>query len=417
MAESDVGGALGASSSRRSAAVGVAEYTLPVAAAGVHVGDGASGWIVRRRKYRRQLLGLSKRQAPPDLSIDPRTGLLSFINADDVAKAFFVSVRGHACRGAAGHQLANALSPLAPGEEAAGQQQRRVTTFVVTVAPQELIDVCRLHGLRSPAEADVVSDIVPLGSCGATASADGATGRSKRLEAPMLCEPCNPLVLGFPFEAGRAYLCSQGFDGPLTHFAHPSTRYAIDLEAEVGTVVLAVANGTVHALRDGAPSGGVDVSLLFHYNALTLLLDDGSTTVEYVHILSGSACVAISEHVSKGQPLCRTGRAGFCPTPHLHLEAHRHGLQSDASPSDPIALEALHAVHQGHSASAAYVPVAGCWYEAAAGLVPAPATVAESRTACATDTVNTAAGRVAHISDSASEDSSGGWETVSDDES
>ena len=302
-------------------------------APGVHVDDDAS-WIIRRRRYNRQLLGLPKRQKPPDLSIDPESGLLSFINPDKTAKAFFVSVRGHTCRGAGG-TLASTTSPTD------ADRTVKVTTFVVVVEPKQLVDVCKLRGLRSPADADIASDIVelswPIAAAPSTSLRSGPaaplppppllsdfdaidsgqssppppcpfayapsdelsslselavrggcgelTRESRPPPPPLLalsaCEPCEPLVLGFPFAPGRAhvsspgangrlvlgfpfapgkaYLCSQGANGRLTHFAHASTAHAIDLDAEIGTPVLAVASGRVHALRESAPRGGIDV--------------------------------------------------------------------------------------------------------------------------------------------------------------
>ena len=280
-------------------------------APGVHVDDDAS-WIIRRRRYSRQLLGLPKWQKPPDLSIDPESGLLSFINPDKTAKAFFVSVRGHTCRGAGG-TLASTTSPTD------ADRTVKVTTFVVVVEPKQLVDVCKLRGLRSPADADIASDIVelswPIAAAPSTSLRSGPaaplpppplqsdlnaidsgqvsppppcpsacapsdelsslsefavrggcgelTRESRPPPPPLLalsaCEPCEPLVLGFPFAPGKAYLCSQGANGRLTHFAHASTAHAIDLDAEIGTPVLAVASGRVHALRESAPRGGIDV--------------------------------------------------------------------------------------------------------------------------------------------------------------
>ena len=301
-------------------------------APGVHVDDDAS-WLIRRRRYSRQFLGLPKWQKPPDLSIDPESGLLSFIIPDKTAKAFFVSVRGHACRGAGG-TLASTTSPTDANRTV------KVTTFVVVVEPKQLVDVCKLRGLRSPADADIASDIVELswpavaapspplrngpaapspppplqsdfdaidseqsqirqpqirqsspplpcpsacepteeplslselavrGGCGElTGKARPPLSPQSRKSRPPLspflalsaCEPCEPLVLGFPFAPGKAHLCSQGANGRLTHFAHASTAHAIDLDAEIGTPVLAVASGRVHAFRERAPRGGIDV--------------------------------------------------------------------------------------------------------------------------------------------------------------
>ena len=236
-------------------------------APGVHVGDGDSQWLLGRKQYSRKLLGLKKNQIPPDISVDPDAGTLSFINASAAAKAYFVSVRGHVCKGAGGNVLRGAPSALAGDENdnvMCGREQHcsRVTTFVIAVAPKELIDVCKLLRIRSIKDVDIHSDIVELAAADAAValniSSDTATAASAAAgsagsaagssfattEAPSASEP-PPLVLGFPLEAGRAYLCSQAFDGGLTHFAHASTRHAIDFDAPVGTPALAVADGTV----------------------------------------------------------------------------------------------------------------------------------------------------------------------------
>ena len=62
--------------------------------------------------------------------------------------------------------------------------------------------------------------------------------------------PASPFPpFAFPLAGGGPYLCSQSAGGGLTHWAHPSTFYACDLEAAVGTPVVAVADGTIHALQ------------------------------------------------------------------------------------------------------------------------------------------------------------------------
>lgn len=84
---------------------------------------------------------------------------------------------------------------------------------------------------------------------------------------------------------------------------------------------------------------------------VTVLQDDG-ILAEYVHILADSARVAPGDRVSAGQPLCESGDAGFCPTPHLHLQ-----LQEGEDDSAPTVLFAL-LDHDGNP----YFPVAGKWY-------------------------------------------------------
>ncbi|CAN0517412.1 unnamed protein product, partial [Ectocarpus sp. 12 AP-2014] len=81
---------------------------------------------------------------------------------------------------------------------------------------------------------------------------------------------------------------------------------------------------------------------------VTVLQEDG-LLAEYVHILAGSALVDPGDRVEAEQPLCLSGGAGFCPTPHLHLQ-----LQEDEGDTAPTVQFAMLDC-EGNS----YFPVAG----------------------------------------------------------
>lgn len=317
------------------------------------------------------------------MSLCPDTHVLTFINTSSVSsKAFFVSVRGHACSGAEGRQLSSSLSAV-PNQAAAVA----VTTFILSLPPNTMVDVCKIVGLRSHRCADIYSDIVTL---------EPAAPAAEPSAVP-------PLQLRFPLPAGLAYLCSQSEHGGLSHFAHASTRFACDFDAPVGTPVLAAGAGRVLALEQEAPAGGNDCALFFRYNSLTLQLTGPGLAhvVEYVHFLAGSATVRVGDTVAEGQQICLTGQAGFCPTPHLHIEAHLGVGDDPVAPSVPIAF------YTGEGPNAElFVPVAGAWYPSACTARAEPEPPAA---AAAVKAVSDAAG-------SGSESSSGGWETVSDED-
>eukprot|EP00966_Prymnesium_polylepis_P100125 2318790-Prymnesium_polylepis.1 len=138
--------------------------------------------------------------------------------------------------------------------------------------------------------------------------------------------------------------------------------------------------------------------------------DEYQTTIEYVHIRAHSACVAVGDHVRRGQKLCESGDAGFCPTAHLHIEAHRtpRGSAPDpAAPSVPIAFEL---------GQQALTPVAGLWYAEGRGLVEGGETAG-----AASVEAGGAGGGELSVEDEEEEggedsSSSGGWETCSDDD-
>lgn len=73
---------------------------------------------------------------------------------------------------------------------------------------------------------------------------------------------------------------------------------------------------------------------------------------EYVHILADSVLVEPGDRVAAGQRLCESGGAGFCPSPHLHLQ-----VQEDEGGSAPTVLFALL-----NGKGEPYFPIAGTWY-------------------------------------------------------
>jgi len=255
------------------------------------------------------------------------------------------------------------------------------------------------------------------------------------LAPPRQCVECAPLVVAFPLEASSGpYLCSQGVGGALSHFAHPSTRHALDLECPVGTPVIAAGSGVVRSVEQEVLEGGILVPLLFRWNAIVIELDSGET-VEYVHVRAHSARVCAGERVRRGQVLCESGDAGFCPVPHLHIEAHASAGR--AAPSIPLAFGGGLAAHEDEDdaaregvaapayAAAApqpppppstvaarhFVPTAGRWYEAH-GEVAAP--LGPARTALP---IGIAHGGLpgrprGEPSESGDGSSSSGWETV-----
>ena len=147
-------------------------------------------------------------------------------------------------------------------------------------------------------------------------------------------------------------LCTQGFNGALTHF-QLGTYHALDFACEIGTPVVAVGDGTVRKLQQGNTASGIHVDNLFCWNSLILELDSGFF-IEYVHIRSGSARVIEGQHVVCGEVLCESGCVGFCPEPHLHIQAH--ASDADDAPTIPFTLRG--------GEGGAYVPIAGQWYDA-----------------------------------------------------
>ncbi|CAK9017179.1 unnamed protein product, partial [Durusdinium trenchii] len=255
---------------------------------GCHVAHGKADWILGLEDLRSAGLHGDL----PDLSVDPRRKVLSVINAQDETRCFYISLLGHGATGRRGR-------PLAPGRSWRGTTVDAVTTLVLVVPGQMVMDVCRVK-VKDVRSLELHSDILPLPA------------------PPERTPPGRSFVYDFPLEGGP-FLCSQGHGGRLTHFAHPSTFYALDFDCAVNTAVLAMEEGVVTQIRDNETASGVDVENFFKWNQITVKQVDG-TWAEYVHIQS--AAVPLGAAVTRGQRIASSGAVGFCPTAHLHVELH-----------------------------------------------------------------------------------------------
>ncbi|GBG28049.1 Glycyl-glycine endopeptidase ALE-1 [Hondaea fermentalgiana] len=269
---------------------------------GCHVARFAADWLVDvDTELDDETFGVRLDQVP-EISIDPESRLLSVINSDpERCKSFNLTLSG-AClpaRNGDGVALAQGTAQDADG------QQTPCVSFVLVVKPKQMMDVCFVGALPD-----------------AETNADGATDLASDvhycpLELPKTSYETAPIV-SFPLGGPGPYLCSQGACGHFTHY-FPGNCFAVDLECEVGTPVLAVGSGVIVGLQQDESVEGIHARNLFHWNSLQLQLDAGGV-VEYVHIRKSSAAVAIGDRVEDGALLCESGAVGFAPRPHLHIQ-------------------------------------------------------------------------------------------------
>ncbi len=236
-------------------------------------------------RFDRADFGLGEHDEVPDMSLDEE-GVLSVFNpSQNRRKSFYISTLCD-CFDAMGRKLGQGEFVDAKGRKGL------CTTFILTLGPMSTLAVCRVDGTELFSHVSELPEI----------AAPGSTQHR----------------FGFPL-LGGPFLCSQGRDGQLSHFG--VQRFAVDLECEPGTVVVAVGDGQILEVRDSEQCSGSHAENLFHWNSIILQLA-GSVVVEYVHIRTGSAKVKAGERVFRGQPLCETGNIGFCPVPHLHFQCH-----------------------------------------------------------------------------------------------
>ncbi len=119
-----------------------------------------------------------------------------------------------------------------------------------------------------------------------------------------------------PFEAGRSFRVSQGFNGKLTHF--DQDQYAVDFAMREGTPVCAARAGVVVDLEESYKTGGPSKKYKDRVNFVSIAHADG-TVGEYCHLQQNGALVEIGDHVEAGQRVALSGNTGYSTFPHLHF--------------------------------------------------------------------------------------------------
>mmetsp|Transcript_30175 Transcript_30175/g.56094 ORF Transcript_30175/g.56094 Transcript_30175/m.56094 type:complete len:356 (-) Transcript_30175:137-1204(-) len=306
----------------------------------------------------------------PDLTLDAE-GVLTLLNHSDVARTYFVTVEN--CAHVYSAEDLDLLDDRETGK------RFPYLTFVVMLHPHTCADVATLvpkktktkkkkgkvkGGERDLSSIQITSDVqeyvsTPSGTIDTTSSnsnTGGGGGETRPFHMDVF-----PLAITadtFSGETPRpedkdkgkdegSWLCTQSSGGHLTHFAHPSTFHAVDFRCAVGTPVLALFSGRVLEVRHQSCATGPHASNLFSWNSILLqrvseCQEDGGGEgedlfAEYVHIHHEGVAVAEGQMVRRGQLLCLSGEAGFCPEPHLHLQVTRS--RDVAAPSVPIYFE------------------------------------------------------------------------------
>ncbi len=134
-----------------------------------------------------------------------------------------------------------------------------------------------------------------------------------------------------PGSGYRAFDC-----GPQSYDGHTGTDIRVaDFEAMAGGVaVLAAADGTVRALRDGMPDGGIATAPEGQGcgNGVALTHPNGWET-QYCHLLQGSITVTEGQTVAAGTQIGLIGYSGRTEFPHLEFVVRQNGRVVD--PFDP----------------------------------------------------------------------------------
>ncbi|AFG38839.1 M23 family metallopeptidase [Spirochaeta africana] len=120
-----------------------------------------------------------------------------------------------------------------------------------------------------------------------------------------------------PYEHGRKYRVTQGYNGPFTHVGE--NQYAIDFDLEEGDPVHAARSGLVVEIKQDSSIGGPSPRYTEHANFILIQHDDGSFG-NYVHLQYDGALVTVGDRVQAGDLIGLSGNTGRSSGPHLHFD-------------------------------------------------------------------------------------------------
>lgn len=174
---------------------------------------------------------------------------------------------------------------------------------------------------------------------GAIALAQASQAQELNLALPVDCELGETCFIQNYVDAdpGDGY---QDFNcAALSYDGHKGTDFALAnvRDMDRGVAVLATADGTVRAMRDGVAEHLPGEAMRFPEgqdcgNGLAIR-HKNSWETQYCHLRKGSLVVAAGDTVKAGQKLGEIGMSGRTEFPHLHLTVRQGGAVVD--PFDP----------------------------------------------------------------------------------
>jgi len=140
------------------------------------------------------------------------------------------------------------------------------------------------------------------------------------------------ILYRLPFERGRSYRVSQGYNGRLSH--HGVNQYAVDFSLPEGTTVCAAREGIVVDLKESSETGGPHKSYADEANYVSIA-HAGGTIGEYHHLKTDGVLVEIGDRVVAGQAIALSGNTGYSTFPHLHFGVYS-ALDAEQMRSHPV---------------------------------------------------------------------------------
>jgi murein DD-endopeptidase MepM/ murein hydrolase activator NlpD len=137
-----------------------------------------------------------------------------------------------------------------------------------------------------------------------------------------------PIVLRFPIDPEIATISQSPREGvgllrgQRSHTAALGGQFeAIDIDAPVGTPILAPADGLVVHGFDENPDVPCDFATHMGYGNTMMLVTEDDVTLQFGHLQQDSIRVEVGTQVRRGDPIAAVGHSGSGDRAHLHFVA------------------------------------------------------------------------------------------------
>lgn len=97
-------------------------------------------------------------------------------------------------------------------------------------------------------------------------------------------------------------------------------KYAVDIAADIGTIVVAGRDGMVVHAVDEFPDAGCYLPELEGKSNIVVIRHEDGTEALYAHLMRDSTVVSVGARVRAGDKIARVGNSGMASLPHLHLQ-------------------------------------------------------------------------------------------------
>ena len=121
-------------------------------------------------------------------------------------------------------------------------------------------------------------------------------------------------VYNLPFEEGKTFVLSQGYNGKFTH----QGKDALDFTMPEGTKICAAREGIVVDVKENSRRGCPHERCRKDGNYISIYHQDGSFG-EYYHLKKNGSKVKVGDQVQKGEVIGYSGNTGMTSGPHLHF--------------------------------------------------------------------------------------------------